>query len=214
MVPIRNPSDDVSQHHSDEPVRHDPAVAKPLTPQQRRYVALVKQLLDEAGGPATHGSKSAVGERLGIPGNHVTMILDGTKAPGQTLIDRATDKRAVRSSYFTDPGPPDLDYRDYDPRRRRTESAEDAVPAVWIEAEEDGTIDHYRRAGVLEETLLAIQAIPGARGGAMTRGELLVHLNAALTNAALARGEPEEAARARERVEPDLAHRIKTPRRS
>lgn len=116
-----------------------------LTLPQRRYLALVDQLLDEQGGADKHGAKVAVARRLGIAGkkqnspSHVNQLHDGTKPPGMDIIERAIERLRMRREFFYDETLRDPKYVDYIRGRERVERDDErGYPVIeeYIEQEE------------------------------------------------------------------------------
>lgn len=116
---------------------------------ERRYLHLVRQLLEEAGA-TKHGARTAVGRQVGIPQSHVTQLLDGAKRPGLRVIERAMKGLGLAPDYFFGRGPVELDYRDFLPASdSRVELDHEDTPA-WRELVELGWLDRYRRRGLSE----------------------------------------------------------------
>lgn len=101
------------QHQGNELLFHTAWVPASLTLRQRRYLLLLEQLLEEAGGPDKHGARSAAGRRVGISQSHVTQLLEGSKRPADRIMDRAEQKLRLRPEFFHDPAVRAPRYVDY-----------------------------------------------------------------------------------------------------
>lgn len=184
------------QHHGYDFCGQTPNVGTELDLPQERYLLLVRQLRDEAGG--RHGWKTAVGKRLGIRQSHVTQLDNGSKKPGLDIVTRAMESLDLHRDFFFAAIEGEPDYRDF-VGVQDSYVETDPHPA-FAQLEEEGFIDYARAQGVDEVLLRHERNTPYARGG-VDYAEMRRRIESLIIRSGYAsRGaELEEAREARER---------------
>lgn len=78
---------------------------------QRRYLMLLRQVLDEYGGLEEYGAKSKAARKLRIDQPYVSQWIHGKKRPGLKSINATMKALGIHRDFFFDPDADASDYR-------------------------------------------------------------------------------------------------------